>query len=194
MKKKRLKLLFSLMLVIALAAGVTYAVFNDRAAILGTSFSVGSADIKLLNDLALGTDLSNLVDEKIGPTFTGISPNWSKDYLIKIYNNAPTDVLLSTHANYETSNDPDELRQVIFVEPIVWNDADNDGAVDEGEAGNSLGRKTIVKWKTEGFDLGSLSAGGVKSMILRLSTDSVSSSKQGKSAVIDFEFDAGGVE
>ena len=117
---------------------------------------MGSADLKILNDVTLGLDPLNLVEVKEGPVFENISPNWSQNYLMKIYNNATTNLALTTNANYETANDPADLRSIIFVEPFEWNDANGDGIVDTGEEGTSLGRKTIVKWKTEGYNLGTL--------------------------------------
>jgi hypothetical protein len=185
----------SLAMTLVFVVGVSYAAFTDKASILGTTFSVGSSDIKLFEDVSGGIDGANLVNEKAGPSFAGVSPNWVEDYLVKIYNNAATDVLLSSNANYETANDPDDLRQIIYVEPFSWDDVDGDGIVDDDElaSATSYGRKTIVKWKTEGFDLGNLASGEVKGFILRLSTDSVSDSKQGSSATYDFEFDSVGL-
>lgn len=174
--------------------GVTYAAFADKGEVLGSSFSVGSADIKILDDLGLGFDQGNLVDEKPGPNFEGISPNWTEDYLIKLYNNASTPILLSSSADYETANDPSDLRQDIYVEPFEWDDANADGILDSGELGSSLGRKTIVKWKTEGFDLGQLDGGTGLGLVLRFSTDALSDSKQGAVAVFDFVFDSVGLE
>ncbi|MFC1622188.1 hypothetical protein ACFL13_02280, partial [Patescibacteria group bacterium] len=168
--------------------------FVDKGKILGSSFSVGSADIKLLQDVAGGVDIGNLVDEKTGPTFEGVSPNWTSDYLIKIYNNAAGQLQITSNANYETINDPDDLRQIIFVEPISWNDSNGDGIFDAGEEGTSFGRKTIVKWKTEGFDFGTINSGNVLSLILRFSTDTVSDTKQGSTGIFDFEFDSIGLE
>lgn len=179
-----------LVLGLVLIAGVAYAAFEDRGRVLGSRFSVGSSDLKLLADLAGGTDSVNLEDEITGPNFDNIYPNWQSDYMVKIFNNGSSVVQLTTSANYETANDPDELRQVIFVEPFEWDDANGNGVVDTGEEGASLGRKTIVKWKTEGYSLGQLNQGEVKSLILRFSTDSIGSSKQGKTGIFDFEFDS----
>jgi hypothetical protein len=178
-----------------LLAGIAVAAFGDKGEILGSSFTVGSADIKFLNSITGGTTAGNLVDQLDGPSFSGISPNWEQDYFVKIYNNAQTPVQLATNAYYETINDPEDLRQIIYVEPWLWNDADNDGAVGVGELpATSLGRKTIVKWKTEGFDLGTLNAGEVQGLLLKFSTDDVSDTKQGASAIFDFEFDSPGIE
>jgi hypothetical protein len=192
--RKKLFVTLSLILTLILVVGVAAAAFGDKGKILGSSFSVGSADIKLLNDLAGGTTPDNLADELAGPSFSNISPYWTQDYPLKIYNNATGHIQLTSNANYETANDPDDLRQIIFVEPINWGDQNHDGIVDDGELGSSFGRKTIVKWKTEGYDLSSVAPGGTKGMILRFSTDSVPDSKQGKSAVFDFEFDSLGLE
>ncbi|MFZ5424719.1 MAG: hypothetical protein ACOZAO_02860 [Patescibacteria group bacterium] len=166
--------------------GVSAAAFTDSAKILGATFSVGSSDLKLLMDLAGSLDASNLYDELVGPTFENISPNWETNYLVKLYNNSPEDVVLFTVADYETANDPNELRQDINVEPFLWDDNNNNGVLDAGELGNSLGVKTIVKWKTEGFDLGLLQSGEVLPMVFKFSTGSVSAAKQGSTATFDF--------
>jgi len=77
---------------------------------------------------------------------------------------------------------------------LVWNDTNNDGIFDTGEEGTSFGIKSIVKWKTEGFDLGTVNTGEVLSLVLRFSTNTVSDTKQGENAIFDFEFDSIGVE
>jgi len=192
--RKRLTITFSLIILLILVAGVAVAAFGDKGEILGSSFSVGSADIKFVEDLSGSTSSDNLADELSGPSFTNISPYWSEDYALKIYNNAAVHIQLTSNANYETANDPDDLRQIIYVEPINWGDANNNGVVDEGELGSSFGKKTIIKWKTEGYDLSSVAPGGVKGMLLRFSTESVSNTKQGKSAIFDFVFDSLGIE
>lgn len=179
---------------IAATAGITYANFTDKGEILGSTFSVGSADLKIIKELTGGIENDNLTDQLTGPSFANITPNWQKDYLIKLYNNAGSKMQLTTNAEYLTTNDPDDLRSVIYVEPLPWNDANNNGIVDTGETGTSLGKKTIVKWKTEGFDLGQMDSGMVKGLILRFSTSTLSETKQGKTAIFDFEFDSVGLE
>lgn len=192
--KKLIYVYGSLLFALFLVVGVTLAAFTDKADVLGASFSVGSADLKLLSNLAGGIDNSNLADQVNGPVFNGIAPNWSGDYLLKVYNNGTSDISLTTNANYETANDPEDLRQVIFVEPFEWDDANNDGILDTGELGVSLGaRDTIVKYKTQGYDLGLLEAGNVKEIVLRFSTDSIPESDQGATALFDFEIDSTGI-
>lgn len=171
-------------------AGVAWAQFTGKSKVLGSSFRTGSADVKLLDNLSGGTDSSNLKDELSGPAFTGIGPGWSQDYLMKLYNNGSSSLELTSDSSYSTANDPDELRSYIYVEPFEWNDTNNNGKVDDGETGTSFGKKTITKWKTEGYDFGSLDQGTVKGLILRFSVDTLSDTKQGKSAVFDFEFNA----
>lgn len=189
MRKKHL-ITMVLILLLFVAAGVAIAAFGDKGEILGSSFSIGSADIKFLKALDGGTANDNLTDQLNGPSFTNISSNWNADYALKIYNNANTAVQLTTNADYVTANDPDDLRQIIFVEPIQWDDLNNDGVATSDELGQSYGEKTIVKWKTEGYSLDSLDTGLSKGLVLRFSTDSVPDSKQGKSALFDFIFDS----
>jgi hypothetical protein len=176
--------------VVLALVGITYAAFSDKGKVLGSSFSVGNADIKLLLDLTLGAEPTNLVDEIPGPIFTNIGQNWERDYLIKIYNNGTYKMALASHSNYETINDPDDLRQYIYAEIYPWDDANNDGQVTGEELGVSIGRKTIIKWKTEGFSLGQFNAGEVLGFVIRFSTETISDTKQGKQGVFDFEFDS----
>lgn len=173
-----------------LITGIAAANFGDRGEILGSQFSVGSADVKLLNDTSGGIIETNLADTLQGPSFTNIYPGWSQDYALKLYNNATGHLQLSSNAEYDTANDPDSIRSDIFVEIFNWNDADNDGLVSDAEIGSTFGRKTIIKWKTEGYDLGSLSQGSVKGLLLRFSVDTISDTKQGANAVFDFNFDS----
>ena len=183
-------LLMGIITLILTTAGITYAAFGDRGSVLGSTFSVGSADIKLLQDVGLGFEEGNLTDEIPGPTFTGILPYWTTDYLLKIYNNGSDTLHLVSNAYYETINDPEDLRSILFVEPVQWTDSNGNGEVDEGETGASLGKKTLIKWKTEGFDLGNIEIGQVQGYILRFSADNISETKQNASALFDFTFDS----
>ncbi len=193
---KKALVIYGLLAVLVLcAAGVAFAAFTDQSKIQGSTFSVGSADIRLLADLGGGVVESNLVDEKPGPTFSGIHPFWVGDYLVKVYNNGSAPVTLTSNAYYETVNDPDDLRSIIYVQPFAWNDLNADGVLDDGELGVSLGVKdTIIKYKTVGYNFGNLNGGEVKNLVLRFSTDTISDSKQGANALFDFEFDSVGVE
>jgi hypothetical protein len=171
-------------------ASVAWAEFTGKNKVLGSNFRTGSAEVKLLENLSGGTDSSNLKSELPGPVFLGIIPNWSSDYLMKIFNNGSSTLQLTSNSYYDTINDPDDLRTYIFVEPFEWDDTNNNGTVDTGEEGVSFGKKSITKWKTEGFDFGTLAQGEVKGFILRFSTAALSDTKQGKSAIFDFEFNS----
>ena len=188
MNKKAI-IMTTVSVLMVLSVGVVYAAFSDKGKYTGSSFNVASADIKILNDVALGIVASNLVEEKPGPTFNNVSPSWASDYPIKIYNNATSTLTITSNAYYETINDPDELRSYIYCEILEWNDANTNGTVETGELGTSLGNKTLLKWKTEGITIGNINQGEVKGYILRFTTTSTFPlTKQGKSGLFDFEF------
>lgn len=189
-KRKLLYILGSIAMVSGLVVGVTYAAFTDKGKVLGSTFSAGSADIKFLSDLTLGNDPTNYVDELTGPSFSNIAPNWTKDYLLKIVNNGTSKLAVTSNAYYETVNDPKNLRSDILVEILKWNDANSDGILDSGEEGTSLGKKTIIKWKTEGIDLGEYDSGRVLPLILRFTAPTLSDQQQGATGVFDFIFNA----
>lgn len=191
MKNKKLfYLIGSSLIIISLIAGITYAAFSDKAKVLGSSFSVGSANLMFLESLSMGTNPSNYRDELQGPTFTNIGPGWTQDYLVKLISMASSKITVSTNAFYETANDPESLRSDIEVEIIKWYDTNQNGIVDSGEEGPVVGKKSIIKWKTEGFTLGDLNYGQTMELILRFSAPTISESKQGASAVFDFEFNS----
>lgn len=179
-----------LIIAVTALAGATWAAFSDKGKVLGSTFSVGNSDIKLLENLAGTASQENLKDELIGPNFTNVTPNWTQDYLVKIYNNGSTALQLTSNSNYETVNDPDDLRTYIYVEPLEWNDLNGNGNLDSGEEGLSYGTKSITKWKTEGFDMGEIDMGTIRGYILRFSTTSLSDTKQGKTGSYDFEINA----
>lgn len=183
------------LLIVASSAlmGVAYAAFTDQSKFSGARFSVGSADLKLLDNLYGGTDAANLVDTKPVPSFDNIAPAWYSDYLIKIYNNGTQTVTLTSNMDYLTANDPASIREVLYMEPFEWNDADNDGQLDDGEQGISYSKKTFISWKSTGFNFGQLESGKVKSLIMRFSAGSISSSKMGAVGVFDFMFDSVGI-
>ncbi len=172
------------------SAGIAYAAFADKIKIKSAIFTTGSAEIKFLVNLAGDTQTENIADEITGPNFTNIGSNWQNDYAVKIFNNSTSAIDLGSNAYYETINDPDELRSYINVELIPWDDTNNNGLVETDELGTTYGKKTITKWKTEGFALGELNAGQIKGLLLRFSTTTLSDTKQGKTGMFDFEFES----
>jgi len=194
--KKTFYMYGSLVLLVLLTLGVTFAAFTDKANFAGSSISVASSDIKLLDVYNGGIDPSNLVDSKPGPTFTNIYSGWAENYVVQIYNNGSSDLRLSSKAEYQTANDPAELRQVTYIEIFEWADENGDGIPQQEEYDSHPlggGRKQIIKWNTQGFDLGILPKGQVRTLVLRFSADSVSPTKQGASMIFDFSFDATGM-
>jgi hypothetical protein len=192
--KKSFYIYGSLVLLVLLTLGVTFATFTDKADFLGTTMSVASSDIKLLDVYNGGLDPSNLVDSKPGPTFSNIFQGWVQDYVVQIYNNGTGPLNLTSEASYLTANNPAELRQVLFVSIFDWEDTNEDGIPQEAEfENNSYGNKSIVKWNTEGFDLGTLPQGEVRTLLLRFNAPGVTSAKQGQSILFDFAFDALGM-
>lgn len=175
-------------LLILLVAGVTYAAFTDSGKVLGSSFTVNGTDLKLLSNLKNGSEKSNIVDSLPGPAYTNITDGWTAQFPVKVFNNGAQELLLASNSDYQTANDPANLRQLVLVEPFVWDDKDGNGVVAESEVGTSLGKKTIVKWKTEGFDFGKLKSGEIRGFVLEFSASGITASKQGTTGVFDYEF------
>lgn len=184
----------SLLLLACSLVGIAYASFSDQSKFSGSRFSVGSADLKLLDNLASGSEASNLVDTKPAPSYDNISPMWFQDYAIKIYNNGTQSITLTSNMDYLTANDPSNIREILYVEPFDWNDINNDGIFDgESEQGNSYGKKVFTSWKSTGFNFGQLASGAIKPLIMRFSAGNISSTKMGAVGTFDFMFDSVGL-
>lgn len=187
---KKIAPAFLLILAVVITAGVaTKAAFEDKGVVKGATFSVGNADVKLLDDLRGGVESSNLLDQKPGPVFANLFPGWADDYLVKIYNNGTLAMNVVSQSNYSTADDPGSLREYILAEVFNWNDANSNGVAESEEVSQtSIAKKSIIKWKSEGIDLGRFDAGELRGFLIRFSADTVSSTKQGLEAKYDFEF------
>lgn len=176
-------------LTLVIAIGVSLAAFSDKGEVLGSSFTVGSANIKFLSDPTGPAEEPNAVDTLQGPEFDNIGQTWRSDYPISIWNSGSIKLALTSNADYTTANDPKDLRTDIQAEIFEWMD-NGDGVFQDHEQGSTYGAKSIVKWKTEGIDLGEIHPGEVRKMIIRFSTNNLSNTKQGATALFDFEFNS----
>jgi hypothetical protein len=186
--KSRVRRIISFLLAGVFIGGLAYAAITSKVFMKGAMFTTSVIEIRFLKDLAGTADTNNLTSEILGVQFDNIMNYWENDYPVKIYNVSKNTLTLKSNANYSTALDPDSLRYSLYVEIFPWNDSNNNGLVDEGEVGETLGKKNFVKWKTEGFDLGFLGKGEIKSYVLRFSADGLTDTKMGKTGQFDFEF------
>ena len=186
--KSKLRRIISFLLAGVLVGGVAFAALSNKIAMKGVAFKTSTVELKFLKDLTNSVSPDNLTSEISGVAFDSIVNGWSNDYLVKIENTSVNPLQIKSFANYTTANDPASLRYSLYVEVLPWNDKNNNGIVDDGELGTSLGVKNFVKWKTEGFDLGSFESNKTYGYVLRFTADGITDSKQGQSGSFDFEF------
>ncbi len=178
----------------------TSAVFEETVKVAGNSFSVATifegggggtpgtsnTALKILKNLSLGAETSNLADTVPGSTFENISPTWVAESPLKIHNDGTTALDVVASADYVS--DVNTLRDDIYIEISAWNDANNNGAVDAGEEGDSFGRDTILRMKNDTFPMGEIAAGETKGYLLRFDGAGLTEVNKGMSAVYDFTF------
>ncbi len=198
---KILKSILSLLVLVSLVAGATYAAFTNSATITSNTFSTGNTDLKLLINL-VGNDTSpsNLTDNLGGATFNNIYPEWTEDYALKLANVGTLNMTLQNVANF-VSGDA-SLDPYIQVEIYSWLDVNTDGVVDPGELdGGPYGVGTLEEWKAAGpgtppsnpdlfQDLGQINVGNpVRGFIFRFTgLATMPNSVQNTSEVLDFVF------
>jgi len=186
--KNKFKRFLSFILAGIFISGVAYAAISNKIFMKGALFTTANVEIKFLRDLSKTSKVDNLATELTGVSFDNIYNYWTTDYLVKLTNTSGSNVNVSSYSNYITADDPASLRYSLFVELIKWNDLNSNGVVDEGEMQESLGKKSFVKWKTEGFNLGTFETDKIYSYILRFSAENLTDSKIGQSGKFDFEF------
>ncbi len=186
--KNRLKRLISFLLAGVLVSGVAFAALSNKVSLKGFTFKTSTVELKFLKNLSIEANSENLTSEISGVSFDSITNGWASDYLVKLHNQSPNSLKIKSFANYTTAEDPASLRYSLFVELYPWQDLNNNGLVEEGELKESLGIKNFVKWKTEGFDLGSFESNKTYGFLLRFTADNITDTKQGKSGNFDFEF------
>ncbi len=196
MQNKFIKTVVAVFCLLLMAGGV-YAAISETVKITGTTFNVGatfgggsggSSDtntmLKMYVDLGGSNAESNLSDSVVGPVYDNINDTWSNEYAVKVYNNGSGDMTLIAKANY--IDDPNTLRDDIYVSIIEWTDLDNDGVVDSGELGTNYGTDTILRLRNDTFDLGAISAGETRGFVYRFDGSGLSEANASQSAVYDF--------
>lgn len=173
----------------AFAGGYTYAMFTDRAEFSNTLVSVGSADLKLYEDMGKSaSEPGNLVDSLPSPSLLDVTPSFEQDYLVKLYNNSTKASLLESHADYITAEDPEDLRRYITVEIYEWNDNNTNGILEGDELGTSMGSMNVIDWKSDGFSLNLIEPKSTRSFVLRFTAPEIPETKMGKTGMFSFEF------
>jgi hypothetical protein len=187
---KKSLVVFAVICLLAVTTGsLVYAAFLAKVEFNSTSIKTGSASLKLMDNLGISKyESNNLVDSKPSPLFQDISPLTVHDYLVKVVNAGSTVLKVKSTASYSTPEDPSELRRYIMVELIEWMDTNENGYVEEGELGVSYGKKNIIAWKTEGFDLGQLTQMEVRSLVIRFTAPDLPNDKQSTEMNFSFGF------
>lgn len=178
---------------------VASAVLQESVKVAGTSFSVGTGtgtggggggtttgntSLKILTNLTGGTNTSNLSDSVAGPTFTNVGPDWMDNFPVKVYNKGTVPLNLVALADY--INDPDVLRDDIYVKIVEWNDSDNDGLVDTGEEGQTYGYDTILRLRNDTFGLGTINPSQQRGFVMKFDGTGVSEANANMNAIYDF--------
>jgi len=178
----------------------TSAVFEETVKVAGNSFSVATifddggggtptpsnTALKILKDLSLGAQISNLADFVPGSTFENINPTWIAESPLKIHNDGTS--VLDVIASADYISDVNTLRDDIYIEISSWDDVNNNGVVEAGEEGDSYGRDTILRMKNDTFPIGEIAAGETKGYLLRFDGSGLTEVNKGMSAVYDFTF------
>lgn len=202
--KKILSALRSILLIlafVALTSQTTMAAFTDTATITGNVFTTGTADLKLLQDVAGAYDSSNYVDPLAGTSFDNIYPGWTERYPLKVVNTGTLNLTLQSYANYVSGNT--SLGDYLTVTIRAWNDGSNanplDGIVQAGEVTGPYGTATsITRWQNTTFgggatenpfgDLGQINVPDpVRGFVFDFEASStLPNSLQGQSLTLDF--------
>ena len=139
MKKSILKNLAMIIVVAAIASGVTYSLFLDPAKVEGNNFTTGSADLKIKMPNDGCPDWS---DSCPGKTWTALYPGWNDSYEVYLRNDSPANISLEVTPFIEETGSSQDLWNNSYME-ITWSDGSH-----------STGRFSMTAWKTNSAILG----------------------------------------
>lgn len=194
-------ILFKLLLVLGLvgfSGAVVYAAISEKGTVKGTTFKVASnfteqpaptpvnSSLKILSSHNGGTVDANLVDSLTGPIYQDINPTWIAYYPVKFYNKSDQALTIVASADY--IEDPNTIRDDLYVAIYEWNDVDNDGMYDDGEEGPLYKRDTILRLKNDTFNLGQIAGKTVKNIVLKFDGSGLSSANYSNQGIFDFVF------
>ena len=180
-------------------SGTVYAFIQENGKVKGTTFKIsstpgqgnegdgsgsnGNANLKLVKVLAGGLGTDNLVDEVEGPTFNNITADWKDKVLLKVHNKGQKTLKLLSKAEY--INDPDTLRDDIFIKISEWND-NSDGILQTNEIGKVYGYDSVLRMKNDTFNLENILAGSTKSFVVEFDGSGLSEANANQTAIYDF--------
>lgn len=133
MNKKILRNFATIIIVAAVASGVTYSFFSDPAKVIGNNFTTGSADLKIKMPNDGCPDWS---DSCAGKTWTALYPGWNDSFEVYLKNESPANIPLEVVPFIEETGSSQELWNKSYME-ITW-----------GDGSHSTGRYSMTDWKT----------------------------------------------
>ncbi|MFA4818106.1 MAG: hypothetical protein WC608_05330 [Parcubacteria group bacterium] len=131
-KGKILKSVFVIVGAAAIAATVSYAVFQDQSKVLGTTFSSGDADLKIKMPDNGCVEWS---DNCSGVSWSGIYPGWNQSYNLYLKNVSGSPIILQIVPVIEETASSQELWDNTYMEIVCTGH-------------NSTGRYSLTAWKS----------------------------------------------
>ncbi|MCB0514207.1 MAG: hypothetical protein KDC60_07260, partial [Bacteroidetes bacterium] len=165
---------------------VNEAIFETSNDLSSNEQTLDKNSLVFLKDNALDYSISNIANSIKGPHFTDIDNKWKDTYTFTLYNQSTEDINIISKSNY--IEDPDTLRDDIFVAIHRWEDNDNDGKFDDSELGVQLDYNSILRWRNDTFNLGKISSNSMKKFVLVFDGSGISSANLGKKAIYSFKF------
>ena len=141
MKKKIAISAMSILTSLALLGGATFALFTDTATSQDNTFSTGSADLQIANDVASPGAYSNDI---AGVSFTNIFPGFSEDTDFWLKNSSAGAFSMDVTVGLDDVTAGPELGDALMVS--FQCDTDNDG-IDGGDP--VVGPKSVSTWESD---------------------------------------------
>ncbi len=171
------------------------ALFEETVKVAGTSFTIGESAgggetpsgntaLKMYKNLAGTSSETNLTDSVQGSVFDNITPEWTNQVGLKVFNKGTQALALIGNVDY--INDPDVLRDDLYVKIVGWNDNDNDGIVDTGEEGTQYGYDTILRLRNDLWSLGNIAPNETRGFVMKFDGTGLTDTNIGMTAVYDF--------
>ena len=168
------------------AVDINDATFQTSSELSSNEQTLDNNTLVFLKNNSNSYSNNNISKSIAGPNFKDIDNNWKDSYEFTLYNQGDKDITVISKANYV--EDPDGLRDDIFVALHNWNDKNDNGKFDDSELGEQLEYNSILRWRNDTFNLGNLESKSANKYVLVFDGSGITDANLDKKAIYSFRF------
>lgn len=168
------------------AVSINNAVFETSNELSDEDQTLENPSLVFVKDVFSPIEKNNITTSINGPNFREINNTWKDSFTFNLHNISENDIAITSKALY--IEDPDSLRDDIFVALYKWDDKNRNNRFEDTELGEQLAYDSVLRWKNDHFELGNLKGKETKSFVLLFDGSGITQTNLNKRAEFSFKF------